>query len=161
MMTATQRKSRLLENSATFQPSTARSTPSSAPVVNEDKLLERILRRMSQESYEYLRQRDNYKELSFTYPAGQQVHSEEDDNRKTASKLVNFLQGVWKFNYGRDIHFFIVPNRFFQRVTRLTIDQIITAPAPSKMPLDMTTQAWLLPETRDRIAFLYAREVQN
>jgi hypothetical protein len=66
----------------------------------EDKILQRILRKMSQDSYEYLRQRNDYRELSFSLPAGQQLHNEEDKDRKTASKHVNFLQGLWKFNYG-------------------------------------------------------------
>jgi len=68
MMTATLRKSRLIENSATLKNCSSRSN-SSAPA-QEDKILERILRKMSQESYECLRQRDNFKDLSFTYPAG-------------------------------------------------------------------------------------------
>ncbi len=67
-MTATLRKSRMIDMLA--QPKTQSSRPANSAPAFEDKILERILRKMSQECYEYLRQRDDFRDLSFSLPAG-------------------------------------------------------------------------------------------
>jgi hypothetical protein len=60
-MTATLRKSRTMDMLS--QPN------SKLQATQEDQILTRVLKRLSHESYDYLRQRDNFKDLSFTFPA--------------------------------------------------------------------------------------------
>jgi hypothetical protein len=76
MMTATLRKSRMIDMLA--QPKTQNSRSFASAPALEDKILERILRKMSQDSFDYLKQRDDFRDLSFSLPAGSLLHDEED-----------------------------------------------------------------------------------
>ncbi len=77
----------------------------------EDKILVKVLKQHSEESYHILRCLNDFRGFFFAYPAGASPNLDEERDRKSASKLTGFLGGTWKLHYGVDVHFFIVPSR--------------------------------------------------
>jgi hypothetical protein len=77
----------------------------------EEKILVKVLKQHSEESYHILRGLNDFRGYFFAYPAGASPNLDEERDRKSASKLTGFLGGTWKLHYGVDVHFFIVPSR--------------------------------------------------
>ena len=77
----------------------------------EDKILVKVLKQHSEESYNILRCLADFRGFSFAYPAGTSPNIDEERDRKSASKLTGMLGGTWRLHYGTDVHFFIVPSK--------------------------------------------------
>ncbi len=77
-------------------------------------LLQRVLKSLSQESYDELRKRDSLRELSFAFPASESL-PEEADNRRQASRDVTSLQGKWKFQVDKDTDFVLIPSKYLRQ----------------------------------------------
>lgn len=81
------------------------------PVSTEDRVLQKVLKQHSEESYHLLRCLPDFRGLYFAYPASGCPSPDEERDRKSASKISGTLGGTWKLHYGQDVHFFIVASR--------------------------------------------------
>ena len=112
-----------------------------------------MLKRLSHDSYECLRQLKDFSNLSFAFPAS---HLGEEESRKTASKLVGSLKGQWKFNYGGDVNYFIIPSKTMKSPFAMNIDNVLKPVLSGGRGVELCP--WLTLDTRYRIAELYSLE---
>jgi len=95
-------------------------------------------------------------------------HSDEENQRKEAARLVGNLKGSWKFSYGEDVDFCIVSSRYFHSNTHhygqhgLTLEHLLRPLLSEQKSIRGEEESrWLTGNQRAKIVELYAEEAAS